>query len=365
MNRNVWVAVAVAGLTALMCLTGANVARGDLIIYSDAFSGHADGGDDNRLAGTTTDVGGATWGTVPAATGTLRFAEQTGYGVVNMPIALGANYLALGHTATASDGILVAAARFISDSAGWTGVGLASGTGLLYASDGGGPWARVTADKLAAFGGPGNTANKFINEVTPANYVSGAYNVLEVVLDCVTAKASVYVNGAQVGSTFTYSGGILPTVNYFTIQVSGTDTAVKADWAMLYTETAPTANAGGVYSVAPAGSVSFDATASSDRGVTPNLSNVLTYAWGLDNDRLYDDATGATPASFTYDYLVNTLGLSAGNHTVGVQVTDRFGQSGTAASTLTISVPEPATMAFLALGGLTMIAGAIRRRRVG
>ncbi len=77
--------------------------------------------------------------------------------------------------------------------------------------------------------------------------------------------------------------------------------------------------------------VAFDAGASSD----PDAGDTLTYAWDLDGNGLYNDATGVT-ASQTY---------GAGNVTVGLQVTDSHGA--TATTTRTISpgnTPPTATI---------------------
>jgi glucose/arabinose dehydrogenase len=82
--------------------------------------------------------------------------------------------------------------------------------------------------------------------------------------------------------------------------------------------------------------VSFSATGSSDPEGAP-----LSYAWDLDSDGAYDDATGAT-ASFTY--------TSAGSYLAGLRVTDDKGASasdavairaGNTPPTATITAPSP------------------------
>jgi glucose/arabinose dehydrogenase len=82
--------------------------------------------------------------------------------------------------------------------------------------------------------------------------------------------------------------------------------------------------------------VSFSASGSAD----PDPGDTLTYAWDLDGDGAYDDATGAT-AQFTY--------TSAGSYLAGVRVTDNHGasatdsvaiQAGNTPPTATISSPS-------------------------
>jgi glutamine cyclotransferase len=101
---------------------------------------------------------------------------------------------------------------------------------------------------------------------------------------------------------------------------------------------APIANAGGPYTVLEGQSVTLDASASSDVEGTP-----LTYAWDLDNDGEYDDATGVSP-TLTWGQLV-AFGINDdGEYTIGLKVTDTNPEgsaSATASTTLTVENAAP------------------------
>ena len=95
--------------------------------------------------------------------------------------------------------------------------------------------------------------------------------------------------------------------------------------------TAPTASFTASPNPATVGqTVQLNAGGSSDRDGT-----ISTYAWDLDNDGQFDDASGATATrSFA----------AAGTYTVGLRVTDNRGATGTATSVVTVnaaSVPAP------------------------
>ena len=90
---------------------------------------------------------------------------------------------------------------------------------------------------------------------------------------------------------------------------------------------APTADAGGPYVIAEGDTLPLSASGSTD----PEL-DALTYAWDLDNDGFYDDATGENPVVAWS--LLSSLGVDDdGVHTVAVQVDD-----GTSTSTDTASL---------------------------
>lgn len=86
---------------------------------------------------------------------------------------------------------------------------------------------------------------------------------------------------------------------------------------------APAADAGGPYSGTAGVAITLDGSASSD----PD-GGIASYAWDLDEDGLYDDASGAS-AAFT--------SASAGTFTIGLQVTDDDGLSDTDTAVVTVS----------------------------
>ena len=90
----------------------------------------------------------------------------------------------------------------------------------------------------------------------------------------------------------------------------------------------PTANAGGPYTTPEGTDEELDASAS-----TPGGDGPLTYAWDLDGDGEYDDATGAKP-SFA------NVGRD-GSFPVAVKVTNANGFSATATSTVTVTNVAP------------------------
>ncbi|QDT12876.1 lamin tail domain-containing protein [Planctomycetes bacterium K23_9] len=90
---------------------------------------------------------------------------------------------------------------------------------------------------------------------------------------------------------------------------------------------APTAEAGGPYTGTSGDAISLSGVNSTDTDGT-----ITTYAWDLDNDGQYDDATDA---STTFD------AVTAGTFTVGLQVTDDDGAIGTSTATVTVTDVSP------------------------
>jgi glucose/arabinose dehydrogenase len=84
--------------------------------------------------------------------------------------------------------------------------------------------------------------------------------------------------------------------------------------------------------------VNFDGTGSSD----PDPGDTITYAWDLDGDGAFDDAT---TAQTTYTY------TAEGSHTASLRVTDRQGASDTDTVTITVgNTPPTATITTPAAG---------------
>jgi len=112
----------------------------------------------------------------------------------------------------------------------------------------------------------------------------------------------------------------------FTVGVKVTDDDGAFDTApatVTVNNVAPTADAGGPYTTDEGVDVTVTAAGSSDPG-----GDIASYAWDLDNDGQYDDATGVT-ATFN--------SATAGTFSVGVQVSDDDGASDTDSATVTVN----------------------------
>ncbi|MFB7979486.1 M36 family metallopeptidase [Streptomyces vinaceus] len=94
----------------------------------------------------------------------------------------------------------------------------------------------------------------------------------------------------------------------------------------------PTAKAGGPYTTNEGTDVTLSA-AGSTKGSAPSAGNPASYAWDLDNDGQYDDATGVT-ATF------GAVGRD-GVFPVGLKVTDAAGNTDTDATTVTVANAAP------------------------
>lgn len=99
------------------------------------------------------------------------------------------------------------------------------------------------------------------------------------------------------------------------------------------------ADAGGPYSGTAGESVSLSGSAA---GGTPPYS----YAWDLDDDGDYDDSTAQNPSS---------IWATAGNYTVGLEVTDDDDNTDTDAANVSISAAVPPSEPDSAVGGIAYL----------
>lgn len=103
-------------------------------------------------------------------------------------------------------------------------------------------------------------------------------------------------------------------------------------------DTPPEADAGGPYTLDEGGSVTLDASGSTDD------QGIVSYAWDLDDDGSFDDATGSAPV-FTP--------ANDGVFPVSVRVTDTTGQTDTAGADVTVANLAPVVDAGPPLAGQT------------
>lgn len=109
--------------------------------------------------------------------------------------------------------------------------------------------------------------------------------------------------------------------------------------------TPPTASAGGPYAVNEGGSVTLDASGTTD----PNEpASGLTYEWDFDDDGSYDDATGIAPAYVAGD--------GPATVTVRLRVTDSAAMTGTATATVDVANVAP-TATLVQLPPATILQG--------
>ena len=95
----------------------------------------------------------------------------------------------------------------------------------------------------------------------------------------------------------------------------------------------PVAHAGGPYTINQGSNLILNGSGSYDNDAAAGDS-IVSYAWDLKNDGTFNDVTGVRPVLSSAQ--LNALGLGIGSHTIRLQVTDSFGATGTASTTLTI-----------------------------
>jgi uncharacterized delta-60 repeat protein len=133
---------------------------------------------------------------------------------------------------------------------------------------------------------------------------------------------------SAIGSTFTPAGTLLVT------GVAGTGSGGTWWVASFDADAPPTA----AFTFAPTAPVVGETVDLDGSGSTDSDGTVASYAWDLDDDGEHDDATGAvTTTTFT----------TAGDHTVGLLVTDGAGVQGTATTVIAVGCGE--TVSYLSV----------------
>ena len=154
---------------------------------------------------------------------------------------------------------------------------------------------------------------------------------------------SLYDDATGVGPTVdwaTLAGlGLASDGTVLTIGLQVTDDnggAHTASSTLTINNLAPTVSHGGTYAIDEGQPLPLDASATTDPG-----GDGMTYAWDLDNDAAYDDATGASPSVLWATLFGLGLASDGSSLTIGVEVTDSDGDSATASTTLTIANLTP------------------------
>jgi len=133
---------------------------------------------------------------------------------------------------------------------------------------------------------------------------------------------------------FTVSGGGPHSIEYWSVDDYGVFELSQTLSFNIVTNQPPVADAGGPYSMDEGGTVTLDASNSSD----PD-DNIVLYEWDLDNDGEYNDATGVTTdVSFADN----------GVFTVGLKVTDDYGEFDTATVEITVLNVAPTILSLTA-----------------
>jgi len=142
-----------------------------------------------------------------------------------------------------------------------------------------------------------------------------------------TVDATYYIiNG---GETQTYTGPFLiaedgtHTIEYWSVDNVGVFEIPKTLTLEILLNQPPTADAGGPYLTGEGDIITLNGSGSTD----PD-DNIVLYEWDLDNDDEYDDATGIT-TELAFD--------DNGIYTIGLKVTDEYGESDTDTALVTVN----------------------------
>jgi hypothetical protein len=110
------------------------------------------------------------------------------------------------------------------------------------------------------------------------------------------------------------------------------------DITVTFPNAAPVANANGPYVTDLGLGTTLDGSGSSDPDAGTGDS-IVSYAWDLDNDGVFDDATGVN-VPLTAAQLAGFGMDAAGTYPIALKVEDEYGATGTDSTTVTLEVPS-------------------------
>ena len=224
----------------------------------------------------------------------------------------------------------------------------ATGASVLFDATGRDGLTTVTVGVRASDGDGGvafDTASVTINNVNPTADAGGPYSVNEGGSVTLTATGSdvsgdpltfawdldgdgQYDDATGASVLFNATGRDGLTTVTVRVRASDGDGGVAFDTAKVTINNVdPTADAGGPYVVDKGSSVTLSATGSDVPG------DPLTFAWDLDGDGQYDDATGAS-------VLFDATGIDGAVVTVGVRVSDGDKRRGFDTASVTVNDPS-------------------------
>lgn len=161
---------------------------------------------------------------------------------------------------------------------------------------------------------------------------TGSFNLVLYEWDFDYDGSSFDIDATGVNPSFTYN-----TIGTYTAALRVTDdqnpavSTIETLSIVVGASNAPIADAGGPYTITLGDDLTLDASASTDPDAACGDA-ITTYAWELNGDALFDDATGAQPTITALQ--LSTFGLGVGTHTISLQVTDSQGLSTTVTSSV-------------------------------
>jgi len=185
-------------------------------------------------------------------------------------------------------------------------------TDLEYGPDGNLHVSNLSLNKVLRFNG---TTGAFIDDFVSAG--SGGLNGAAGL--SFGPDGNLYVVGRDGNNVLRYDGTTGAFVDEFVSSGAGLNLPVDVEFlpshqVLVRYNIPPVADAGGPHTISEGDSLTLDASASFDADMDP-----LTYAWDIDNDGSYDDATGESP-TLTWAQLLS-LGINDdGTYTIGVEV---------------------------------------------